>query len=515
MTNSSLVVNFVEPTPFQLREVSEIITPDLVGRIFSYGSANTNSLLNGFIAQSVVIEELGYLSDIEAAGGTFTCEIIFNNEFSIPITPGLNRSYTIPAYDPTNFSIALNFSGTTQSENPICVVRLYNFPFLPQDMSTVDDNASTAGVVSVNGQTGVVTLTAASVGAATQADINAAIAEIPPAPVQSVNNKTGAVILGAADVGAATPASLAELQTTILQIVADNYLSLNGGSLNGGLLINTENGQPGLVISGGDNANGAGILFEGNGNAATKKTLRVQGGQLQIINSDYTNSIFGIDDLGDLYITTVTPSSGALADSQSPTLQQVIDLIANSSSSNINPMSRFFMFGTQGVEAIVPGNLVIAIWMGPSSPTGEAFSYTDANGNVWNYVGQIGPLSFGQKSGYGCIFASAISATNSAPNEPPMSWGSVDAFAFFGFNTKYSGTGSLSTYSNDLNNTFDTPENSIIIAVNSYQPYGFSSLLGNVYIRFCDEAEKTFIGTQSATDSATRALIIPCGGFTS
>jgi hypothetical protein len=63
-------------------------------------------------------------------------------------------------------------------------------------------------VTSVNGEVGVVILDANDVGAATQADIEAAVEAIPAAAVGSVNGQTGAVVLDAGDVGAATPADV-------------------------------------------------------------------------------------------------------------------------------------------------------------------------------------------------------------------------------------------------------------------------------------------------------------------
>lgn len=60
-----------------------------------------------------------------------------------------------------------------------------------------------AGVASVNGKTGIVTLSADDVGAATKAYVDGKIVE---PPVASVNGKTGAVTLSADDVGATTKA---------------------------------------------------------------------------------------------------------------------------------------------------------------------------------------------------------------------------------------------------------------------------------------------------------------------
>ena len=71
----------------------------------------------------------------------------------------------------------------------------------------VDGKIVEPPVASVNGKTGAVTLSADDVGATTKAYVDSAIAAIPAAPaapVQSVNGKTGAVTLSAADVGAAT-----------------------------------------------------------------------------------------------------------------------------------------------------------------------------------------------------------------------------------------------------------------------------------------------------------------------
>jgi|SRR5690625_2665036 len=75
--------------------------------------------------------------------------------------------------------------------------------------SVVESGADAGGVVSVNGQTGVVELDAADVGALPD-DYTP-----PAAPVQSVNGQTGAVTLTAGDVGAATTAQGALADTAV------------------------------------------------------------------------------------------------------------------------------------------------------------------------------------------------------------------------------------------------------------------------------------------------------------
>lgn len=90
--------------------------------------------------------------------------------------------------------------------DPLVVTALNNLPaFPPKSVFQLGDylvyvqgelDAGGGSVTSVNGQTGVVVLDAADVGAITLAESIAA------APVQSVNGFTGAVVLDAADVGA-------------------------------------------------------------------------------------------------------------------------------------------------------------------------------------------------------------------------------------------------------------------------------------------------------------------------
>lgn len=75
--------------------------------------------------------------------------------------------------------------------------------------SVVESGADAGGVVSVNGQTGIVTLDAEDVGALPDSYTP------PAAPVQSVNGQTGAVTLAAADVGAATTAQGALADTAV------------------------------------------------------------------------------------------------------------------------------------------------------------------------------------------------------------------------------------------------------------------------------------------------------------
>lgn len=107
--------------------------------------------------------------------------------------------------------------------------------------------AGDSPVTSVNGEVGVVVLDASDVGAATEAQgikadsalqpgddntqlNNAAgfitLAEVPAAPVDSVNTKTGVVVLTAADVGAATEAQ-GLLADSALQPGGEAVLSVN------------------------------------------------------------------------------------------------------------------------------------------------------------------------------------------------------------------------------------------------------------------------------------------------
>lgn len=82
-----------------------------------------------------------------------------------------------------------------------------------------------AGVASVNGKTGIVTLSADDVGAATKAYVDGKIVE---PPVASVNGKTGAVTLSADDVGATTKAYVDSAIAAIPAAPAAPVQSVNG-----------------------------------------------------------------------------------------------------------------------------------------------------------------------------------------------------------------------------------------------------------------------------------------------
>ena len=108
----------------------------------------------------------------------------------------------------------------------------------------VDGKIVEAPVVSVNGKTGAVTLSADDVGATTKAYVDSAIAAIPAAPaapVQSVNNKTGNVQLTAADVGAATQQHIHNVVTNEVNgfFPADKFGVIDGLSVVAGKLSST------------------------------------------------------------------------------------------------------------------------------------------------------------------------------------------------------------------------------------------------------------------------------------
>lgn len=108
----------------------------------------------------------------------------------------------------------------------------------------VDGKIVEPPVASVNGKTGAVTLSADDVGATTKAYVDSAIAAIPAAPaapVQSVNNKTGNVQLTAADVGAATQQHMHNVVTNEVNgfFPADKFGVIDGLSVVAGKLSST------------------------------------------------------------------------------------------------------------------------------------------------------------------------------------------------------------------------------------------------------------------------------------
>lgn len=108
----------------------------------------------------------------------------------------------------------------------------------------VDGKIVEPPVASVNGKTGAVTLSADDVGATTKAYVDSAIAaipEAPAAPVQSVNNKTGNVRLTAADVGAATQQHMHNVVTNEVNgfFPADKFGVIDGLSVVAGKLSST------------------------------------------------------------------------------------------------------------------------------------------------------------------------------------------------------------------------------------------------------------------------------------
>jgi hypothetical protein len=64
-------------------------------------------------------------------------------------------------------------------------------------------------------------------------------------------------------------------------------------------------GSTGTIAITDSGGNGANLNFAGNGATTPNKTIRVQGGKLQVVNSGYSGVVFGLDDSGGIY-----PASG-------------------------------------------------------------------------------------------------------------------------------------------------------------------------------------------------------------
>lgn len=116
------IENYIMP-PIEFTEVLELLNSGLNAQTFSYGQNNANPLLNGFVAQSCIVDGRNMQAGDE-------CAITFSNKFFINLRAGIYRSYIIPAYTNTQFTI--NYSGSTVG---YAFIRLYNYQMLPCDYS--------------------------------------------------------------------------------------------------------------------------------------------------------------------------------------------------------------------------------------------------------------------------------------------------------------------------------------------------------------------------------------------
>lgn len=148
------VLNFIEPTPFTLSEITETVTQELIGNVFSYDQNTTSTLSNNFVAQSAMLQDGGLLAYLDAQGISYTCKIFFSDNFDIDIIGGMQKVFVIPAYSPSSFSVSLVVDGEFESPLPVCLVRLYNFPYLPQDMNPENNGIGAQGPVGPVGPAG-------------------------------------------------------------------------------------------------------------------------------------------------------------------------------------------------------------------------------------------------------------------------------------------------------------------------------------------------------------------------
>jgi hypothetical protein len=97
----------------------------------------------------------------------------------------------------------------------------------------------------------------------------------------------------------------------ISQNAGYNNLSLSGGSFNGDVSINEPaNGTSTLQIYGANDTNGANFKLEGNGATTPNKTIRVNDGALQVLNSAYGASILNLTDAGALTVQSTIKTGG-------------------------------------------------------------------------------------------------------------------------------------------------------------------------------------------------------------
>lgn len=116
--------------------------------------------------------------------------------------------------------------------------------------------------------------------------------------------------------------------TAVFGITDAGQLSLsNGYNITGNATINALSGSATgslLTLSAPSDLNGAGMLFVGNGNTTPNKTIRVQNGYFQILNSLYSATIFQLDDSGNMNnVQSITVTSPATAPDQVPQWIQV------------------------------------------------------------------------------------------------------------------------------------------------------------------------------------------------
>lgn len=122
MTLATPVSNYKMPS-VPMSEIVETLSASLNSQVFSYGPNATQQIVHGFVAQSCIVDGRNMQTGD-------TCDINFSNRFIIKLRPGIYRSYIIPAYTNTTFTI--NYQGGNIGS---ALIRLYNYQMLPCDYS--------------------------------------------------------------------------------------------------------------------------------------------------------------------------------------------------------------------------------------------------------------------------------------------------------------------------------------------------------------------------------------------
>lgn len=122
MTLVTPVSNYTLPS-VPMIEIVETLSNSLNAQVFSYGQNSSQQISQGFIAQSCIVDGRNMQSGD-------TCDINFSNQFIIKLRPGIYRSYIIPAY--TNTSFTIDYQGGNIGT---ALIRLYNYQMLPCDYS--------------------------------------------------------------------------------------------------------------------------------------------------------------------------------------------------------------------------------------------------------------------------------------------------------------------------------------------------------------------------------------------
>lgn len=289
------VLNFIEPTPFTLSEITETVTQELIGNVFSYDQNTTSTLSNNFVAQSAMLQDGGLLAYLDAQGISYTCKIFFSDNFDIDIIGGMQKVFVIPAYSPTNFSVSLAVDGEFESSLPVCVVRLYNFPYLSQDMNPKNNGIGPQGVPGATGP---------------QGEQGAQGAQGQPG-VQGPQGEQGA------------PGTIPE-GTATETWVENNYLPLVGGTLSGPFFVVTDGNSTAYTILVPPNAGGAVLTMGETGDPARLISMRVQDGVFEFINSAFNAAILSLDNAGNISgILSLALTQNASTPEQVPTWGQV------------------------------------------------------------------------------------------------------------------------------------------------------------------------------------------------